>query len=285
MKLSIIVADKSVYINGQFVSNPDLSDAPSNIHALQWNDAQGWIEFVDDASGNKPANEVIDALPQWAADASVAHLVTESFAPAMSKAKNELQNLLHAAEQGVVSQTIGEKSYSTQWAADWFTAYLFACEKHVITPQSLADALAFDHIGFSQIHALFNLTEQKVWARVFGYTYAGKRYMVKVFRNEITDWYMPNINVQGVEYPWVCCSPTTGEVQEVYTWKDSSNTILEKRSLLDISASAVVTTFVQSKNDLPDEYKVQLQTASDVKNIFGWSSRSYGNIVEFREVA
>jgi len=285
MKVSIIVADKAVYIDGQFVSTPDLSGAPSDVHALQWDGTKGWIEFVTDADFNKPANEVIDVLPQWAADASIAHLTTEPFAPAMRKAKNELQGLLSAVEQGVPNQIIGEKSYATQWVADWLTAYLFVCEKHALTPQNLAAALSSAHIGFTQIHALFNLTEQKVWARVFGYTHEDKRYMVKVFQNEITDWYMPNINVHGVEYPWVCCSPTTGEAQEVYTWKDSGNTILEKRSLLDSNASAVVTTFIQSKNDLPAEYKAQLQAASGIENIFGWSSRSYGNIIEFREVA
>jgi hypothetical protein len=63
MKLTIIPADGSVGEDGEFYINLDLSSCgiPSNIHALQWNGATGWIEF------NEPIpNEEISALPSWA---------------------------------------------------------------------------------------------------------------------------------------------------------------------------------------------------------------------------
>lgn len=69
MKVTIIPADGAVYKDGVCVSNLDLSFAPQDVHALQWLDTKGWVEFVTDAEFNKPANEIITELPAWANDA------------------------------------------------------------------------------------------------------------------------------------------------------------------------------------------------------------------------
>lgn len=72
MKLTIIVEDKTVYVDGVVrASAPlplDLSQCgiPANVHALQWKDTAGWIEFADNPDGTKPANEPITILPGWA---------------------------------------------------------------------------------------------------------------------------------------------------------------------------------------------------------------------------
>ena len=66
MKLVIIPIDGAVYVDGFSYSALDLSMCPSNVHALQWKDTQGWIEFQDNLDGTKPANEVISSLPEWA---------------------------------------------------------------------------------------------------------------------------------------------------------------------------------------------------------------------------
>jgi len=63
MKLTIISQDKTVYKNNKAFNKLNLSTVPSNIHALQWNETQGHIEFND----NKP-NEIITELPSWAND-------------------------------------------------------------------------------------------------------------------------------------------------------------------------------------------------------------------------
>jgi hypothetical protein len=63
MKLTIIPIDGSVGEDGKFYLNLDLSscDIPANVHALQWDDVAGWIEF------NEPIpNEEITSLPAWA---------------------------------------------------------------------------------------------------------------------------------------------------------------------------------------------------------------------------
>ena len=65
MLLTIIPSDNAVYKNG--VSFPDLqlTGVPADVHALQWHENSGWIEYNTEA-----ANESISELPQWAIDAA-----------------------------------------------------------------------------------------------------------------------------------------------------------------------------------------------------------------------
>lgn len=63
MRLTIIPVDKKVVVNGQSYGNLNLSgcNIPENVHALQWYETQGEIEFVGPAQ-----NEPITTLPDWA---------------------------------------------------------------------------------------------------------------------------------------------------------------------------------------------------------------------------
>ena len=71
MRLTIIPSDSFIAIDG--VSRPaelDLSgcNIPADVHALQWYENRGWIEFNDDNDPftPKPPNEDITELPAWA---------------------------------------------------------------------------------------------------------------------------------------------------------------------------------------------------------------------------
>ena len=64
MKLTIIPSDNTVYVDKVSQDKLELLDIPLNIHALQWQDTQGHIEFSD----SKP-NEDIIVLPDWANNA------------------------------------------------------------------------------------------------------------------------------------------------------------------------------------------------------------------------
>lgn len=66
MKITIIPADGAVYKDGACVSNLDLSFAPQDVHALQWLDTKGWVEFKVNENFNKPENKNITSLPEWA---------------------------------------------------------------------------------------------------------------------------------------------------------------------------------------------------------------------------
>lgn len=70
MKMTIIPSDNTVYVDGVAKMELDLSGCgiPSDIHALQWFDVKGWLEFNDDGDPftPRPSNEIIESLPQWA---------------------------------------------------------------------------------------------------------------------------------------------------------------------------------------------------------------------------
>lgn len=61
MKLTIIVDDGAVYVDGLSFSGLDMPYIPPNVHALQYKDGTGWIEFKEQVQ-----NESIIELPIWA---------------------------------------------------------------------------------------------------------------------------------------------------------------------------------------------------------------------------
>jgi hypothetical protein len=77
MRLTIIPSDGAVYENGLCYASLTWEGTPADVHALQWVDTQGWIEFADNA---KP-NENITALPQWALNAMDAWTVANTPIP------------------------------------------------------------------------------------------------------------------------------------------------------------------------------------------------------------
>lgn len=61
MRLTIIPSDQAVYKDGVVYEPLDMATVPINVHALQWFDTSGWIEFKDYS-----ANQTISELPEWA---------------------------------------------------------------------------------------------------------------------------------------------------------------------------------------------------------------------------
>ena len=70
MRLTIIPADSTVYVDGASIMGMDLTSCgiPADVHALQWFDVKGWIEFNDDGDPftPRPPNQIIEELPEWA---------------------------------------------------------------------------------------------------------------------------------------------------------------------------------------------------------------------------
>jgi len=61
MRLTIIPADGAVYVNSVSYLYLNMDSVPLNVHALQWFDVSGWIEFND-----RTPNQDITELPTWA---------------------------------------------------------------------------------------------------------------------------------------------------------------------------------------------------------------------------
>lgn len=68
MKYSILKNDATAYKDGVAMHDLDMSGVPSNVRALQFNDAlgKGHLEFELDQDGELLPNEAITALPDWA---------------------------------------------------------------------------------------------------------------------------------------------------------------------------------------------------------------------------
>lgn len=70
MRLTIIPVDNSVYVDGMFKDNLNLTSCgiPNGVNALQWYDTRGWIEPMDDNDPFTPKqpNQDIFELPEWA---------------------------------------------------------------------------------------------------------------------------------------------------------------------------------------------------------------------------
>jgi hypothetical protein len=100
MKLTIIKNDGTVYKDSVSYADLSLPTIPSDIHALQWNDSVGHIEFVN----NIKINEAITELPSWANDALIAWQTAyeaEQAEIARLQAEAEAKRLAKLTEQTV----------------------------------------------------------------------------------------------------------------------------------------------------------------------------------------
>jgi hypothetical protein len=84
MRLTIIPQDGAVYENGLCYDNLIWSGTPLNVHALQWQNDSGWIEF-----NNGQENENINELPEWALNAEAAWQVANTPFPPLPPTADE----------------------------------------------------------------------------------------------------------------------------------------------------------------------------------------------------
>lgn len=86
MKISIIKQDGIVVKDGASYIGLDLSELPSEFHALQWNGSSGDVESKD-ADGNPVNTTITDLSPyQWCVDAWQAEYDAEQAAIAAEAA-------------------------------------------------------------------------------------------------------------------------------------------------------------------------------------------------------
>lgn len=119
MKLTIIVPDSSVYVDGVAYSDLSLIGIPANVRALQWQDTAGHIEFNDGTP-----NEDITALPFWAedaynvwvnVDAEAKKKLAEEAAIAAAKATNSQVPLTDAQKLDIIRIERDKRLLSCDW--------------------------------------------------------------------------------------------------------------------------------------------------------------------------
>jgi hypothetical protein len=97
MRMTIIPADNCVYVDGISYMPLYWEGTPEGVHALQWYDVAGWIEFKD-----LSPNEEINVLPDWAVNAYNAWVVANTpkppQPPTAEENKTTAQNLLYSTD-------------------------------------------------------------------------------------------------------------------------------------------------------------------------------------------
>jgi hypothetical protein len=135
MKLSIIPVDKTVCVDGVCYAGLTWEGTPIDVHALQWFDAAGWIEFV----GQVKPNEDITELPVWAINAQAAWTVANQpkpvLPPTAEENKDAAANLLYITDWATIPDVADPtKSNPYLGNAQQFVVYRNTVRQYVITP-------------------------------------------------------------------------------------------------------------------------------------------------------
>ena len=136
MKLTIIPADGSVGENNVFYSNLDLSSCgiPANVHALQWQDTTGWIEY-----NTTIPNETITELPAWAnccmTKWTEANTPVPPSPPTAEQNKTTAVNKLQATDWTTIPD-VGDPTKSNPYLSNVqdFVVYRNAVRQYAINP-------------------------------------------------------------------------------------------------------------------------------------------------------
>lgn len=141
MKLTIIPVDGTVIKDGESYTHLDLSSCgiPLEVHALQWSENSGWIEY-----NNGAPNEPITELPDWANNAVAVWQVAYDKAhepppppspPTAEQNKITARNLLSNTDWATISD-VSDPAKSSPYLANSqeFITYRNAIRQYVIYP-------------------------------------------------------------------------------------------------------------------------------------------------------
>jgi hypothetical protein len=137
MKLTIIPADGSVGENGVFYNSLDLSSCaiPVDVHALQWQDTAGWIEYTSPLVQNQPITE----LPTWAnccmTKWTEANTPVPPAPPTAAQNKTTAVNKLQATDWTTIPD-VGDPTKSNPYLSNVqdFVVYRNAVRQYAINP-------------------------------------------------------------------------------------------------------------------------------------------------------
>ncbi len=138
MKLSIIPADGAVCEDNVCYTQLSWEGTPANIHALQWNNDSGWLEF-NDGSPNEP----IDELPSWAVNAEQAWYAAANPPPPPPPTPEEIKEQNKGIATDLLKKTdwtatvdIADPQYSNPYLVnqDAFLAYRSAVRQIAVNP-------------------------------------------------------------------------------------------------------------------------------------------------------
>ena len=158
MKLSIIPSDGAVCKDDLCYINLTWEGTPIDVHALQWFDVTGWIEFIDES---KP-NENITQLPEWANNAMASWQIAYNEAhnpppppspPTAEQNKQKATNLLSATDWTTIAD-VSDPTKSNPYLANVneFLSYRNEVRQYAVYPVA----------GY----ITFPIVPQEVWVKI-----------------------------------------------------------------------------------------------------------------------
>ena len=137
MKLTIIPVDGTVNEDGKAYIGLDLSSCniPADVHALQWQDTAGWIEYNSPLVENQPITE----LPAWAnccmTKWTEANTPVPPAPPTAEQNKSTAVNKLQATDWTTIPD-VGDSTKSNPYLSNVqdFVTYRNAVRQYAINP-------------------------------------------------------------------------------------------------------------------------------------------------------
>lgn len=136
MRLTVIKTDGTVVKDNLAYLNLSWQGTPDDVHALQWFDVSGWIEFSDPTL--KP-NEAITELPDWASNAvaawDVANTPVAPTPPTAQENKDTASRLLYETDWTTIPDVSDPtKSNPHLTNVDEFLVYRNTVRQYAINP-------------------------------------------------------------------------------------------------------------------------------------------------------
>ena len=188
------------------------------------------------------------------------------------------RNELRAVAEGMFPYTFVAPAECSM-LSDWQIADAFFAQKTGEQPLDFANAARIalggvDHPTYTD--SVYNLTTQEPWARTFAYSRDDKLFHIKVRNGAVTDWYEYQSAYGGVTREWVAFDLQSGAPIEYY---DFNAPTLTKTNVATGEVTAAWTMGETPPQDFLDRVPVSVNRAK----IFAYSTKTYGDIIEYQE--
>jgi hypothetical protein len=130
--------------------------------------------------------------------------------------------------------------------------------------------------GTQYDYSIYNATTKTYTNQVFIAEDAKSTFLIKVLDGVVTEWYQQEGEIDGVKHSYISLDLTTGNPIEYY---DIVGSVMSKYSL---DGTFIVSTYLGDYSTIPQEKRTLLNEFLYSSNIFAWSDKEYGFIVEYK---
>lgn len=131
--------------------------------------------------------------------------------------------------------------------------------------------------GTQYDYSIYNATTKTYTNQVFIAEDATSTFLIKVLDGVVTEWYQQEGEIDGVKHSYISLDLTTGNPIEYY---DIVGSVMSKYSL---DGTFIVSTYLGDYSTIPQDKQTLLNEFLYSSNIFAWSDKTYGFIVEYKQ--